>query len=510
MTTLEKQLTKEVSNLSEKNQTLECKIKILEEQIQQFRREKFGQKREKMPENPDELLDWQGELDKLDTVDEEEVVEIEVKASTRKKRKTQDYAAFLKGLRREKILHDLPQEEKKGLVCIAEDEYERLAYTPPEYYVKVHVVRKYAVAGHSSAGIIVPNVPKSAVSGAFFDESFYSELLVRKFADHLPLYRLEGIFNREGLPLKRQTMSKAILKLAELLKPLHQRLRLKILQQLRVFADETTVKVQQKDRCKTSYFWTLVGGIEHPTSSPPLVYYQFFPDRKHENAKTLLGEHFRGFLHSDAYQAYENLINKDDNIVWQPCWAHARRKFFEAQTSEPIREKIVRLIDELFMIERQFWKIDKDPKLSVEDKKSAQESLRENKSKPLVEQIFAELKAFRYGGKFIPNGKINKACDYLLSRQSHFKNFLNHLELRIDNNVCERNIRPLTIGRKNWLFAGSKRGGEAIAIVSSLIQTCRNLEINPREYLELALRSINNTPEENLDDLLPQSYKKQK
>lgn len=500
MTKLEEKLTNQVVNLNNK-------IKVLEEQLAQLRRDKFGQKREKMPENPDELLDWDGELDKLGRVDEDEVVEIDVKSSKRKKRKKQDYAAFLKGLRREKIIHDLSEEEKQGLVCIAEDEFERLAYTPPEYYVKVHVVRKYAVQGRSSYGVIVPNVPKSAVPGAFFDESFYAELLVRKFADHLPLYRLEGIFDREGLPLKRQTMSKTILKLAELLKPLHQRLRLKILEQMRVFADETSVKVQQKDKCKTSYFWTLVGGADHSAASPPLVYYQFFPGREHANAKILLGENFHGYLHSDAYQAYENLISKNSNVIWQPCWAHARRKFFEAQTSEPIREKVVRLIDELFMIERKFWNFDKDPELSASEIQISKSLLRETSSQPLVEEIFAEVKKFRYGGKFIPNGKINKACDYLLSKQTYFQNFLSHSELRIDNNVCERNIRPLTIGRKNWLFAGSEKGGEAIAIISSLIQTCRNLQINPQQYLESTLRRINDTLEENLDDLLPQNYK---
>lgn len=121
--------------------------------------------------------------------------------------------------------------------------------------------------------------------------------------------------------------------------------------------------------------------------------------------------------------------------------------------------------------------------------------------------LFAEGKAFRYEGKFIPNGKINKACDYLLSRQNYFENFLNHLELRNGNNVCERNIRPLTIGRKDWLFAGSEKGGDSITIVSSLIQTCRNLQINPREYLEFALRKINNTPEEKLDNLLHKTTK---
>ena len=186
---------------------------------------------------------------------------------------------------------------------------------------------------------------------------------------------------------------------------------------------------------------------------------------------------------------------------------HARRKFFESQTSEPIREKVVRLIDELFMIERKFWNLDKDPELSESEIQAAKDSLREDGSKPLVEEIFAEVKKFRYEGKFIPNGKINKACDYLLSKQTYFQNFLSHSELRIDNNVCQRNIRPLTIGRKNWLFAGSERGGQAIAIISSLIQTCRNLQINPKEYLESTLRSINETSEKNLDDLLPQNYK---
>lgn len=507
MTKLEKTLTTKVDNLNNK-------IKILQEQLELLRRDKFGQKREKLPVDLGDFLglDFGKEL-----IEDEDSNPVEMKTVKRpvKNRKKQDYAKFLKGLPREEEVFDLPEHEKEGLVCIGQDEFERLAVKPAQYYVKVRIIKKYVIAESPKAGVITAYLPKPAIPGSFFDESFYSKLLVMKFADHLPLYRLEGIFNRDGLNLSRQTMSKTILRLADILKPLVARLRTVIIESQRVFADETVVKMLQKEKCKTTYFWILVGDDEKcrqlkrsSEASPPLVYYQFFPDRKHENANTLLGDGYAGKLHSDAYGAYENLDTK--GLIWQPCWAHARRKFFDATSAYPFRNEIIQLFDELFEQEKSYWEINLQDDWTDADKLKSKREHRETKCQPIVDAIFEKAKDFLFKGKWIRGEKIVKACEYLLSREQSFRNFLTHHDLRIDNNVSERNIRPLTIGRKNWMFVGNERGGEATGIVCSLIQTCRNLQINPQEYLEDVLCRINNTSSEDLDTLLPQNWKKNK
>ncbi len=472
---------------------------LLKEQLSYMKRMMFGVKKETIIDDGSYLPNF--EIPEEDAIEPEEKVLVK---KSKSKRKPFTHFDFPKDAPREKIINDLSNEDKEGLKYIGNDESEKLAYRPGSFFVKVYITRKYVDPNHSEKGIITKNSFSPAIPGSRVDESMLAHLLVNKYCDHLPLYRLEGIYNRDGLKIQRQTLSSWALRSGELLKPLGDLLLQEIMNQNVIFTDDSTIPLQVKGngKTKTARMWIYVsgGGV-----SPPLVYYQFTDDRKKCHPLEKFKD-YKGAFHSDALAVYEEIASFD-GIQWQPCWAHARRKFFDSITSHPLKQIILEKINELFAIERNAWAIDTED-LSQREKSKKRLKLRETESSIIVDEIFSELKnAFR-SGEHMPQENLTKAILYLMKRKDHFKSFLNNSELRIDNNVSERNIRPLTIGRKNWLFVGSEHGGNTTATILSLVQTCKNLKINPQEYLEDVLRRINNTSKDDLFSLLPQNWKK--
>ena len=481
---------------------LEQEIEKLKSIIKQMQRSLFGPKKETIISSSTDYLPG---FELPDSMSKEEPV-IEKKIVTKKsKRKPFTQFAFPADAPREEIIFDLPEAEKEGLKYIGDDKVEKLAYKKGNYYVKVCITKKYAAIDAPELGVISFEPPKPAIPGSRIDESMLSNLLVSKYADHLPLYRLEKIYSRDNFIIKRQTLSKWIMKVGDLLKPLHKLLFEEILSNKVIFTDDTPVKLQQKGKgkTKTARMWIFVGGCG---GDPPLVYYEFTSDRKKRHALNQFND-FTGLFHSDSLAVYEEIAKRPE-VIWQPCWAHARRKFYDALTSHPIKNKILKLIDKLFLLEREAWAIDNKNELSYAEKLNQRLIFRKKQSSKIVDEIFTQLKREVETGYHLPKGKLYEAIFYLLKRQKSFENFILYPELRMDNNVSERNIRPIAIGRKNWLFVGSENGGEAAATILSLIQTCKNLKINPQAYLEDILRRINNTDEQEFLQLLPQNWKK--
>jgi len=485
--------------------SLTNEVFLLKEKLDELIRNRFGKRSEKIIYDEDELLNWDDSFEATVGVPVEVEKVTTTKTST-KIRKKQEYGKFLDGLPVKKVIIDLSEDEKIGLDFIGKDVSRRLAYTPPSYYVIETTTMKYVLKNNPSFGFITGPKFKPAVSGSLFSESFYANLIIRKFADHLPLYRLEEIFKRDGLKLSRQTMSQAIFKIAALLSPIHRGIRRAILRSKNCHVDETTVKELSKGKCKTGYFWALTDSHFNfeMKLSQSLVYFDYHDNRRHDNALDLLGEDYQGIFHSDAYQAYSKLTS--DERIWQPCWAHARREFFNALSAQPIRLEIIKLIDKAFKQERAYWKFARESELEGDALKEVLIKTRQEKCKPVIKEIFTKVQNFLETGQYFQGEKILKACNYILGRKEMFMNFLDHAEARMDNNICERSIRPLTIGRKNWLFVGSPKGGEATAIIASIIQSCRNFDINPEAYLNDILKRINNTPEDQIDTLLPQNW----
>lgn len=477
------------------NQLLQTEVDSLKQQLEWFKKQFFGKKSERIisTESTEQLLLFP----QMTPVEKDSGTP--VKEHTRKKNpeeKTQ--IAIPQNLPTERVEIDLPEEEKickvtgEALVKIGEEVTRKLAHRPGSFYIKEIVRPKYAAAGKKEAGVQVAPL-SSFLNRCTADESLLASLLVSKYADHLPLYRLSEIFRREEIHLPRQVLSDWVVRSAKALAPLYYEMEKRVLTSGVLFMDETPLDLQEKGKGKlhTGFMWVLCGG-----EKAPYQVYHFFKDRKHQNAETLLKD-YQGLLHSDAYGAYAKQADKE-HIVWIPCWAHIRRKFFEAPTADPLREWMLEKLQAFFLLERRAWESPPEERLKM----------RRMEQEPLIDELIARVKQTLYERKLLPKSKLSEAVGYFCSLIPHLKNFLAYPEARLDNNCAERAIRPLAIGRKNWLFVGSEGGAEAAAIAFSLIQTCRSLNINPRDYLEDVMRRLLDHPASQLYALLPDQWAK--
>jgi len=474
-------------------------IERLQEEVAHLRRLLFGTKKETLDIAQSELLPYFNDImAKLEESQKEMVKEKVSYEREKAKRKSFKHFEMPENAEREVVIHDLAEDEKvdpitgQALECIGEDVREQLKYIPGYYKVLEIHIKKYAVPNKAKVGVITPQLPEEAIKGCRAHVSLLTHILVSKFADHLPLYRIEEQFKRTGLNISRQTLSSWVLKLGDALLPLGDVLRDQILTQDRIFTDDSPIKFQLngKKKIQEGRIWTYCGG-DGP--DPPLVWFEFTKDRSHSHTIERM-KNFKGVFHADAFAAYEKL-DKKGGVLWQACWAHARRKFNDVLKPNELCKSILLMMDELFRLEKEAWEFNSAQRLK----------LRQDNSKELVGAIFDACEQLIWSGELV-KGKLDTAVHYLFKRRDQFSRFLEHSELRIDNNVSERSIRPLTIGRKNWLFFGSDKGGHAAATVLSLIQTCRNLGINPSEYMEDVLKKIKNA--DDLEPLLPQNWKK--
>ena len=276
------------------------------------------------------------------------------------------------------------------------------------------------------------------------------------------------------------------------LKPLYEELQKQILQSKNIFIDETPIPLQASKKVKQAYMWVIVGG---QGSDPPYRAYHFRLNRKHEHARELLKD-YQGTFHSDKYGCYEQLA-KDKRFNWCPCYSHIRRKFFEAEGGE-FRKTILKKIRYLFLFERVAWERSPEERLRI----------RKEKEVPIIDELIElsqeKLKDYRV----LPKSKLREALGYLCSLRPHLKNYTKHPESRLDNNVAERAIRPLALGRKNWLFVGSEEGGEVAATLFSLVQSCKASGVNPEKYLTDVMKRLMSHNAQKLVELLQDQWAK--
>lgn len=480
-------------------ESLQHKCTELNEQLEWFKRQIFGQRSEKIIGPFAEMPDLPGfECPENPNKVAKKIIPAHERREP--KRNGQDAIVLPKDLPVERKVIDIPEEEKlcketgDPLVKIGEEVTQKIAHKPGSFYIKEIIRPKYAARNNPDVGIVTANLPESLLSRCQADESFLAEILVRKYGDHLPLYRQSEILSREGIRISRQILSKWVIRAAMALKPLHDLMTRTILESGNVFVDETPIQMQVDVPGKTqqAYMWVLAGGHG---KDPPNRIYEFYENRKHCNAEKLL-KGYQGVLHSDKYGAYESLANAKA-FTWCPCWSHIRRKFFEAEAGDPqFRAMVLRKIRYLFMLERVSWARDSEERLKI----------RQEKEVPIIDELISAVRARLVEGKILPKSKLREALGYFSGLEPHLKNYTKYPYARLDNNVAERAVRPLAIGRKNWLFVGSEDGGEAAAIMYSLVQTCRALKINPREYLEDIMRRIMSHNSTTLSELLPEQW----
>ena len=482
-------LREENASLKEERTLLKQKCTLLQEQLEWLKKQIFGPRSERVKPLNEGQLEFEGFDAIKGALEEEQEEEVEVTQRRKKKklnRNGKDKITIPDDLPVKTTILDLKESEKicpetgEPLIKIGEEKTYKLAQTPVSYYVREIIRPKYAHQTQKETGIKIADLPDSIIPKCRADESLLAEIAVQKFGDHLPLYRIAQIMERSGIHINRQILSQWMVKIGLSLEILHQEMLKKILHSGQVFIDETPVDLQAKSKCKTSYLWVMVGGKKD--LDPPYKIYHFRETREHKHGIELL-QNYKGVIHSDKYGAYEKIAKKED-IEWAPCWGHVRRKFFDIPGSSSFKSYVLRKIKYLFLFERIAWKRSPEERLTI----------RTQKEQPIIDELIRATKKQLEKGKILPKSRLGKAINYFLGLQGYLKTYLSNPYAQISNNVAERAIRPVAIGRKNWLFFGSKHGGKAGAIFLSLIQTCKTLKINPRVYLEDIFRRIMSHP----------------
>jgi transposase len=376
---------------------------------------------------------------------------------------------------------------------IGEDVSERLDVVPTTFRVLVTRRPRYGCRSCESAVVQAP-APGRIVEGGIPTEALIAQVLVAKYADHLPLYRQAQIYARQGIQLDRSTLADWVGRAAWYLRPLRDHILERLRQSERLFADETTAPVLDpgRGRTKTGQIWAYARD-DRPWGrmDPPMVAYVYAPDRKAERPEAHLGG-FAGILQVDGYGAYAALAKRRQQLRLAFCWAHVRRKFYELKDKSPVALEVLRRITLLYVIEADIRG------LSAEQRRAA----RQEHSRIHVDDLHQYLDARQR--QVSAKSKIGEAIHYALTRWDGLSRFLDDGRIDLDSNTVERSIRPLALNRKNALFAGSDEGGDNWAVIATLIENCKLCGINPHTWLTETLAKLANGHHANrIDELMP-------
>jgi len=375
---------------------------------------------------------------------------------------------------------------------LGQDISEMLDYVPGYFKVLRHVRPKFS-CGHCARVIQLP-APSRPIDRGIPAPGLLAQVITAKYADHCPLYRQQAIYRRCGVDLDRATLADWVAGASRLLEPLVESLGRYVHLAEKLHSDDTPVPVLDPGRgkTKTGRLWTYVRD-DRPAASrdPPAVWYRYSPDRKGEHPQAHL-RGFRGILQVDAYSGYAQLF-KSEPILEAACWAHARRKFYELYVVDrsPIATEAIRRIGALYAIEREIRGILPLQRVRVRQQRAA----------PLLAELHAWLSATlrRVSAK----SELAGAIKYALVRWTALTRYRDDGRIEIDNNSAERSIRPVVLGRRNYLFAGSDAGGERAANIYSLIGSALLNAMDPYLYLRHVLERIAEHPINRIDELLP-------
>jgi len=470
------------------------------QRIDYLTRRLFGKKSEKF--DPKDL-DFFGRPDLLspncepseETVDEEEPrPEDEPKVTPSPKRKNRGRKPLPKDLPRERREYDVPESEKicphceKEKTRIGEDVTEQLEYVPASVFVIEHVRPKYACLG-CEGEVVQAEKPAQPIEKGLAGPGLLAHVITSKYCDHLPLYRQEKIFARHGVDLSRSTLCDWMMDSAALIEPVVRGMQREVLKSAVINTDDTPVPVQAKGKTHRAYFWVYIGDADHP-----YTFYDFTWTRSREGPAAILKD-YECYLQADAFSGYDHLYAQG-KIVEVGCWAHARRKFFEAKESDPVRaHTALARIAEMYKVEAEARELDATERLAM----------RRERTRPLLESFSKWMEENQH--QVLPKSPLGKAIGYARNQWAALTRFTTDGDLSIDNNVAERAIRPVCLGRKNWLFAGSERGGHAAAVLFSLIESAKRHGLDPFCYLRDLLALIPVISHKRLHLLFPDNWK---
>lgn len=361
-----------------------------------------------------------------------------------------------------------PEVEREGLdrfERIGEEVTEVLERRPASVVVARVVKPKFVRKDRDRerTEVLVGQTPELPIVRCLAGPGMLADTIVKRWQDHLPLHRLEGIYERDGIELARSTLGGWHEQLAPLVKPVVDAMRQDAFEQPYLCVDATGVLVQAKDKCRTGHFWVLVAPERH-------VLFEYSRHHDGEAVDDLLAG-YEGYLVADAHVVYDHLY-RDGSVTEVNCWAHCRRYFFKAMSSDPERAKTaLALIGALFKIERS---------IATAPRKK-RERIRQKRSGPIVERFFSWCDA--QGPNLLDDSPISDGVRYARNQREGLRRFLEDGRLPIHNNLSEMNLRRQAVGRKNWLFCGSDDGARVNAVFTSLLASCRMLRVEPWSYL---------------------------
>lgn len=401
------------------------------------------------------------------------------------------------------IEHDLSDQQKACPACgtqrerIGAEVSEQLEYFPANFKVLRHIRHKYGCPcceqADGNPNIVTAAKPPQPIEKGLPGPSLLAHVITSKLGDHLPLYRLEKIYARHDVHIARSTMCAWMRAAGELVTPLVELMIERVRQSRAIHTDDTTVPIQSPGakQCRKGRIWCYLGDGNHP-----YVVYDYTPNWTRDGPARWLKE-YRGYLQADGYGGYDG-IYAGGEVTEVACWAHARRKFYDAQDSDRRRStEMLSLIGKLYAVEREAKELKDDARLA----------LRRERAVPVLDEIKAWLAA--EGEIVLPRSPIAQAITYTRNQWDALCVYTTQGFLNIDNNAAERALKRVAIGRKNWLFAGNDEAAANHAKLWSLIASCERHGVDPQRYLTSVLAKIRQTPAEELEQLLPDVWKKE-
>jgi len=491
-----------IFQLLEELQKANGRVQQIEHHMDLLLRRLYGRSSEKL--DPRQGLLFDPRKEEADAAEEPSVPAAEGSSSagSRSNRHRHGRGRIPETFERKEEVHDLTEAEKEALggaenlVEIGQQVNEQYEWKPSTLFVIRHIQKKYArrpqllESGQApqEKNVITARKPPQGIPGCLAAPGLLAQVITSKYGDHLPLYRLERIFKRQGARFSRQTTDGWVLRCADLLVPLHELMKQVVLASDVIHTDDTPVKIRDahKRLKHTGRFWDYVGDARHP-----LTVFEYTPTRQRDGPAEFLKD-YRGYLQADAFGGYDGIyLQSGGSILEVGCWAHARRKFFDHQRADPPRAQIaLAWIGKLYAVEKELrqrtageWK-----ELEWEERAERIVAVRRQQSRPLLEQFQAWLET--ECPKPLPKSPIRRAIEYTLSNFTALCRYTESGILAIDNNAAENALRGICLGRRNWLFCGSDRGGRAAAIHFSLIASCARHGHDPWAYLRDVLTRL--------------------
>ena len=482
------------------NQRLQMEVRYLRELLRLARIAKYGPGSEQLSDEQLELLELEPGVRAEEVQAESEKAQLQLPLRSPRK----------EGHGRGNLPAHLPRVEQiivcteeecvcgscgRQKVVIGYESSEQLDVEPAKYFVRVTKREKRACQHCPEGGVVCAPAPVQVIDKSLATDRLVIETIVSKYLDHLPLYRQSAMLLRDtGIELSRNTLCGWVMRVGELLQPIAGAMAQELLASPYLQADETPVDVQLKDskgRNHQAYLW------QYSTPGGAVVF-DFQLGRSREGPKRFLGK-YEGILQTDGYAAYDRVGGP--KMVHAGCWAHARRYFFQAVEAHPQDRAAIALvatIDELFALDAQA----RQQGLSVLER----DQLRQQKARPLLEAIAKQIATAK--AQCLPQSALAKACNYTLTQWGRLSQFLDYPVLELSTNLAENAMRPIALGRKNWLHFGSPQAGARIAAILSILETCRRLRLPARDYLASILPGLADFPLRQVSQLTPAAWAK--